>query len=141
MEPPQEMKVFLNELGAFLSSVREADVSELEWEKGAYGFKATFGDAHGKKREEVSANGRNESVRDLYRVVSPVVGTFHFQEKDVAVGRTVKPKEPLGCVKAVNVEHWVEAHRPGALLEIHVNEGQPVEFGQLLFTIEGPRVS
>ena len=131
---------FLNELKAFLNVIESSDLMEVEWEKGDYGFKISRSMI---KRESPSAeihDKKAEQILPSHRVISPAVGTFHFSE-DLPLGSSIKLKHPLGYVKAVNVKHMIESEKPGKILEVYVEEGQPVEFGQVLFALEVPHVS
>lgn len=136
MDKPQSTKAFLQELNSFLQKFKSPDVSEVEWEKGDYGFKATFGSRKKEVPSPLKSNGKGETTPELMRVISPVVGTFHFPESEMSPGTQIKANDFLGIVKSVNVEHRVETETGGKLLEVHVREGEPVEFGQVLFTLE-----
>jgi acetyl-CoA carboxylase biotin carboxyl carrier protein len=78
---------------------------------------------------------------DLIRVEAPMVGTFYrapepgaapfVEEGDaIAVGQT------LCILEAMKLMNEVKAESEGILRRIHVQNAQPVEFGQLLFELE-----
>jgi len=78
---------------------------------------------------------------DVIRVEAPMVGTFYrapepgaapfVQEGDpIAVGQT------LCILEAMKLMNEVKAETEGILRAIHVQNAQPVEFGQLLFELE-----
>ena len=69
-------------------------------------------------------------------VSSPVVGVFHSRGAEAhAVGTRIGVGELLATVEAMKVPHEVRSPLEGTLSAVLVEEGQPVEFGQALFTI------
>jgi len=78
----------------------------------------------------------------MHSVVAPLVGVFHSATKPrgkalVAVGDHVKAGQHLAAIESLNVINEVEAPVAGRVVEILVQEGQPVEYGQPLMTIDG----
>jgi oxaloacetate decarboxylase alpha subunit len=77
----------------------------------------------------------------LIRVESPMVGTFYRAGQPgappfVEVGGVVGPGQTLCILEAMKLMNEVKAEVEGVVRAIHVENGQPVEFGQLLFEIE-----
>ena len=75
-----------------------------------------------------------------HKIVAHLVGTFHVWARPkggtlVAVGDRVKEGQLLGTIESLNVFNEVESPVAGHVVEIFVQEGQPVEYGQLLMTI------
>jgi biotin carboxyl carrier protein len=52
------------------------------------------------------------------------------------VGDRVKVGQTLGTIQSLNVLNEVESLVAGRIIEIFVQEGQPVEYGQPLMTID-----
>jgi len=52
-----------------------------------------------------------------------------------AVGDRVKEGQLVGTIESLNVFNEVESPVAGRVVEIFVQEGQPVEYGQLLMTV------
>jgi oxaloacetate decarboxylase alpha subunit/acetyl-CoA carboxylase biotin carboxyl carrier protein len=76
-----------------------------------------------------------------YKVLAHLVGTFHLWAKPkggalVAVGDLVKVGQLVGTIESLNVLNEVETTIAGRVVEILVQEGQPVEYGQVLMTID-----
>lgn len=74
-------------------------------------------------------------------LTSPMVGTFYRAPSPgadpfVKVGDTVKKGQVVCIIEAMKLLNEVEADMDGTVKEVCVENGQPVEFGQLLFIIE-----
>ena len=73
-------------------------------------------------------------------VKSPMVGTFYRSPSPgsqpfVEVGQQVKTGDVLCIVEAMKMMNQIEADATGAIGAILVEDGQPLEFDQPLFTI------
>ena len=74
-------------------------------------------------------------------VASPMVGTAYLAPEPgarpfVEVGTLVKTGEPLMIIEAMKTMNQIPAPRPGTVIQILVDDGQPVEYGQPLMIIE-----
>ncbi len=83
-----------------------------------------------KKEEELAGNV----------VKSPLVGTFYVAPSEdaqpfVKVGDTVKKGQTLAIVEAMKLMNDIEAEFDGTVLEVLVQNGDAVEYGQPLFVI------
>jgi len=72
---------------------------------------------------------------------SPMVGTFYKAASPTAkpfveVGQTVSVGDTLCIVEAMKMLNQIESEKAGKIVEILVENEQPVEFGQPLFVIE-----
>ena len=77
----------------------------------------------------------------LLRVESPMVGTFYRSPRPgepsfVEVGDVVAPGQTLCILEAMKLMNEVKAEVEGVVRGVHVDNAQPVEFGQLLFELE-----
>ncbi|MEN4749108.1 acetyl-CoA carboxylase biotin carboxyl carrier protein [Pseudomonas sp. Ps21-P2] len=73
-------------------------------------------------------------------VKSPMVGTFYRTPAPgspafVEVGKTVKKGDTICIVEAMKMMNHIEAEVSGTIESILVENGQPVEYDQPLFTI------
>ncbi|RMQ50629.1 Acetyl-CoA carboxylase, biotin carboxyl carrier protein [Pseudomonas cichorii] len=73
-------------------------------------------------------------------VKSPMVGTFYRTPAPtspafVEVGQTVKKGDTICIVEAMKMMNHIQAEASGVIESILVENGQPVEFDQPLFTI------
>ncbi len=74
-------------------------------------------------------------------VKAPMVGTFYRAsgpDKDafVKVGDQVSPGKTLCILEAMKIMNEIEAEISGRVVEILVENGQPVQFDQVLFRLE-----
>lgn len=86
---------------------------------------------------QVAATSKPGNVR----VESPMVGTFYRSPSPGAAsfveeGTTVAAGQTLCILEAMKLMNEVKAEVDGIVRAIHVGNGEPVEFGQLLFELE-----
>lgn len=72
---------------------------------------------------------------------SPMVGTFYRRpspdaEAFVSVGERVKKGQVLCIIEAMKVMNEIEAEHSGKLVEVCLDDGQVVEFAEVLFRID-----
>jgi acetyl-CoA carboxylase biotin carboxyl carrier protein len=73
-------------------------------------------------------------------VISPMVGTFYRSPAPdepafVEVGDSVRKGQYICILEAMKLMNEIEADQPGQIMEILVENGAPVEFGQVLMRI------
>jgi acetyl-CoA carboxylase biotin carboxyl carrier protein len=83
----------------------------------------------------------DESSLQGLSIKSPMVGTFYRSpspEVDpfIKVGDHVKKGDTLCIIEAMKIMNEVEAEVSGVILDIQIENAQPVEYGQTLFLIE-----
>jgi acetyl-CoA carboxylase biotin carboxyl carrier protein len=76
-----------------------------------------------------------------HQVKSPMVGTFYRSATPgstpfVEIGDTVAEGATLCIIEAMKLMNEIESDKAGVVKAILTENGQPVEFGQLLFLIE-----
>ncbi|PVY76500.1 biotin carboxyl carrier protein [Tamilnaduibacter salinus] len=81
-----------------------------------------------------------ESEPAGHRVRSPMVGTFYrapspSSKPFVEVGQTVAAGDVICIVEAMKMMNQIEADKSGTIVDVLVENGQPVEFDQPLFVI------
>ena len=74
-------------------------------------------------------------------IVSPMVGTFYSAPSPTAkpfvtVGQKINQGDTIGIIEAMKIMNQIEADRSGTVIEILVKDGEAIEFGQSLITIE-----
>ncbi|UCB57378.1 MAG: acetyl-CoA carboxylase biotin carboxyl carrier protein [Candidatus Omnitrophota bacterium] len=77
----------------------------------------------------------------LIEIISPMVGTFYRASSPesapyVDVGSEIQPGEVVCIIEAMKLMNEIKAEVKGKVKEILVENGSPVEFGQVLFRLE-----
>jgi acetyl-CoA carboxylase biotin carboxyl carrier protein len=92
--------------------------------------------------ESREASGRAPSAAPhLKEIRSPMVGTFYKAPEPgaqpyIKVGNRVTPGQTVCIIEAMKIMNEIEAEIAGTVREISVEDGQPVEFGQVLFRVD-----
>ena len=78
---------------------------------------------------------------DGYLVSAPMVGTFYSSSSPGAapyaqVGDRVSEGDTLCIIEAMKMMNQIEADVSGVVKSIRIQNGEPVEFGQVLFVID-----
>ncbi|HJS48708.1 MAG TPA: acetyl-CoA carboxylase biotin carboxyl carrier protein [Gaiellaceae bacterium] len=102
---------------------------------------ATLGDASLADPDVVVASAEPEAADGVVRVESPMVGVFFRAPNPgapafVDIGDTVVQGQTLCILEAMKLFNELKAEAAGTVRSIHVENAEPVEFGQLLFEIE-----
>ena len=96
-----------------------------------------------KGRASQSQEGKGEAgAKAEENIASPMVGTFYRAsapdaEPYVRVNQHVEPNDVVCIIEAMKVMNEIKADRRGTIIEILVENGDAVEFGQPLFKIKG----
>ncbi len=98
--------------------------------------------AHATTREAVPepALGKEEPALKGHLIRSPMVGTFYCSPSPsspsfVQEGQTIKAGDVVCIIEAMKMMNQIEADRGGVVEAILVENGQPVEYDQPLFSI------
>ena len=91
--------------------------------------------------EQSKSDGTSEENLDGNFINSPMVGTFYRSPAPdapsyVDVGSKVSEGETLCIIEAMKLMNELECEITGTIAEICIEDGQPVEFGQLLFRVD-----
>ncbi len=152
----------LKEIKELIEVLKDTDVTELELEKAGTRIRIKKG-AEAKipvLMEHVAAVTQQESAalpaahavpaieeakeggqKNVAVVTSPIVGTFYRSPSPeaavyVEVGDVVKKGQILCIIEAMKLMNEIEAEVSGKVVEILVDNAQPVEYGEPLFHIE-----
>ena len=134
----------------------ESDVSEIEVKRPQEGMRLVLRKAKANTQQATSdyqvlassVNGATSAAHESsaavdpeHTVTAPLVGIFHSWAKPkgkpvVAVGDHVKVGQLVGTIQSLNVISEVESPVAGRVVELLVQDGQPVEYGQHLVVID-----
>jgi acetyl-CoA carboxylase biotin carboxyl carrier protein len=88
-----------------------------------------------------SAAAAPAPAADLLEVRSPIVGTFYSASSPdspafVSAGDRIKAGDVLCIIEAMKLMNEIEAEVSGTIVDILVENGQPVEYNQVLFRVK-----
>jgi acetyl-CoA carboxylase biotin carboxyl carrier protein len=145
------MNLNLDELKDLIATLEEGGVREFEYEDENSRVRLAFGaagvavaaapPAAGLSAPVAASAAPAESDANLTFITSPFVGTFYRSPAPGAdmftdVGKAVKPGQILCIVEAMKLMNEIECDVAGTILEILVDNGTSVEFGQKLFKVK-----
>ncbi|HEX2669370.1 MAG TPA: acetyl-CoA carboxylase biotin carboxyl carrier protein [Polyangiaceae bacterium] len=149
------MQLPLDQLQSLLKTLEEGGASEFEYEDDKVRLKvgmlrgqapvvvSSAAPAFAAPAAPAAAAAPRVEAADpnVVFVTSPFVGTFYRSpspEADpfVAVNGTVKKGQTLCIIEAMKLMNEIEAEFAGTVLEVLVDSGKSVEFGQKLFKIK-----
>ena len=84
---------------------------------------------------------QTQNTKSGTEITSPIIGTaYHAPEpgakKFVEIGKKIKKGDTIMIVEAMKTMNHVPSTADGVVKEICVEDGQPVEFGQVLVILE-----
>ena len=131
-------KKIIEELVRYL---KEFNLSEIEYAEGTTKVKVSRAMTNSsvisteinKKKIIVEDNGTN--------VTSPIIGTAYLAsepgaKKFVEVGQKIKKGQTIMIVEAMKTMNHVPSTENGTVSKIFIKDGEPVEFGQPLISVE-----
>jgi len=88
----------------------------------------------------VTPKGETAAGEGLHLITSPIVGTFYRApapgaEPYIKIGSKIEVGTILCIVEAMKLMNEIPSDVAGDVVEIHAENGQPVEYGQQLFSI------
>lgn len=141
-------QISIEHLTHLVKVLDKSDVSEIEVKHSGTGTHLVLRKARAGESAAISVSEPVAEVADSsvsappqHTVTAPLVGIFHTWTKPkgkalVAVGDKVKAGQLVGSIQSLNVLYEVEASAAGCVLDLLVEDGQPVEYGQALMTLE-----
>ncbi len=147
----------IKEIKEMINLMNENGLSELEVEKddmrirlkktasGIEGFEGPLvlqgqGGAAQPKVQNIQQTEEKNVIKTV-EIKSPMVGTFYRAPNPeapayVEVGQTIEPGQVICIIEAMKLMNEIKSEIKGKILEILVDNAEPVEFGQPLFLIE-----
>ena len=90
---------------------------------------------------EIKSNDDNSEIEDYKSVKSPIIGTAYLAPEPgakpfVEVGKKIKKGDTVMIVEAMKTMNHVPSIHDGIVKKISVEDGQPVEYDQILILVE-----
>ena len=158
---PSSLPFEFDALGQLADFLKEKGIAEFEWSKGDQkivvktGTPGYYSVPAGSSPSLVqmpavqasiasavaSAPAEVKEPATFKKVLSPFVGTFYRSPSPtspsyVEIGKRVAPGDTLCIVEAMKLMNQIEADFAGKIVQVLVENGQPVEFGEPLFVID-----
>jgi acetyl-CoA carboxylase biotin carboxyl carrier protein len=142
----------LKEIKEMINLMNENDLTELELERDGVKIKlkkkagqieqvTSFPQSLLSKTNTKEKGKQREEASQLIAIKSPMVGTFYRASSPestpfVDIGSDIEPGQVICIVEAMKLMNEIKAELRGKIKEILVENGSPVEFGQVLFRVE-----
>ncbi len=136
-------------LKEFIKFMEDNNLNELEVEEGGkrIRLKKNSSDqpvviSQAPSQAQTPAASESEpSDSNTLEIKSPMVGTFYAApgpgaKPYVEIGTAVKPGDIVCIVEAMKLMNEIKAEVSGRVVQILVENGGPIEFGQILFVVE-----
>ena len=137
------MKIDKKLIKELVDYLNEFNLTELEYGQSDTKIKVS------KKKSDIPTTNKitessTEKKTDLIKgikITSPIVGTAYLApetggKKFIEVGKKIKKGNTVMIVEAMKTMNHVPSPKDGIVKEICVEDGQPVEFAQLLVLLE-----
>ena len=90
---------------------------------------------------EIKSNDDDIEIEDYKSVKSPIIGTAYLAPEPgakpfVEVGKKIKKGDTVMIVEAMKTMNHVPSSHDGIVKKISVEDGQPVEYDQILILVE-----
>ena len=84
---------------------------------------------------------QTQNIKSGTEITSPIIGTaYHAPEpgakKFVEIGKKIKKGDTIMIVEAMKTMNHIPSTLDGVVKKVSVEDGQPVEFGQILVVID-----
>ena len=146
----------LDSIGELSDFLKSKGIAEFEWTKGDTKIVLKTGSVHTVMNNALMqvpvqqaphvvastvAPAEAKEPATYKKVLSPFVGTFYRSPSPTAplytdMGKRVSVGDTLCIVEAMKLMNEIEADFAGKVVQILVENGQPVEFGEPLFVID-----
>ena len=140
-------KKIIKELTDYLKEFNLTDIEYTEKDTKIKVSKSTINSSN--QSQESSSSSSPQKLIDEKKskiisgteITSPIIGTaYHAPEpgakKFIEVGKKIKKGDTVMIVEAMKTMNHVPSTSNGVVKEILVEDGQPVEFGQVLIILE-----
>ncbi|MFA6078458.1 MAG: acetyl-CoA carboxylase biotin carboxyl carrier protein [Candidatus Omnitrophota bacterium] len=147
--------MYIKEIKDMITLMNENGLSEVEVEKDGLRIKLKKGSAGGYEKAieyvqvpaQAGGQGKNAAAPEkpertnAVDIKSPMVGTFYRSPSPEApsyvnVGDSIEVGQVICIVEAMKLMNEIKSEVKGRIVEIQVDNAEPVEFGQVLFVIE-----
>lgn len=148
--------MYIKEIKDMINLMNENSLTELEIEKegvrirlkkgasGTYEKAVEFAPAapssgHGYPSQALASE--KSEKKNVTEIKAPMVGTFYRAPSPEAppyvnIGDTIEAGQVICIIEAMKLMNEIKSEVKGKLVDIQVDNSEPVEFGQVLFVVE-----
>ena len=140
------MKINKNIIKELNDYLEEFNLTEIEYTEKDVKVKVSKSSISKNIESSPTANEKKikkeETSFDIYKkITSPIIGTAYLApepggKKFIEIGQKIKKGDTVVIVEAMKTMNHVPSPLDGVVKEINVEDGQPVEFGQTIATID-----
>ena len=138
------MKIDKKLIKELVDYLNEFNLTELEYGQSDTKIKVSKKKSDIPTTNEITQLTTERKKTDLFKgikITSPIVGTAYLApetggKKFIEVGKKIKKGNTVMIVEAMKTMNHVPSPKDGIVKEICVEDGQPVEFAQLLVLLE-----
>ena len=138
------MKIDKKLIKELVDYLNEFNLTELEYGQSGTKIKVSKKKPDIPTANEIAQLTTDKKKTDLFKgvkIISPIVGTAYLApetggKKFVEVGKKIKKGDTIMIVEATKTMNHVPSPNDGIVKEICVEDGQPVEFSQVLVLLE-----
>ena len=141
------MKIEKKLIKELVDNLKEFNLTELEYQEGQTKIKVSKASKSIEQSKTSTVSPQNKAVlnsnvsNDDIRVKSPIIGTAYLApepgaKKFVKVGDKIKKGQTVMIVEAMKTMNHVPSTSDGEVINVLVEDGQPVEFGQTLILLK-----
>ena len=138
------MKIDKKLIKELVDYLNEFNLTELEYGQSNTKIKVSKKKSDIPTTNEITQLTTEKKKTDLFKgvkITSPIVGTAYLApetggKKFVEVGKKIKKGDTIMIVEAMKTMNHVPSPKDGIVKEICVEDGQPIEFAQVLVLLE-----
>ncbi len=146
--------MYIKEIKDMINLMNENNLTELEIEKEGVRIKLKRGSAgfvenkvefmpvqNAPAQDKAQAQAQKAENKNTVEIKAPMVGTFYRAPSPEAppyvnIGDMIEPGQVVCIVEAMKLMNEIKSEVKGKIVDIMVDNAEPVEFGQALFVIE-----
>ena len=148
--------MYIKEIRDMIHLMNENALVELEVEKDGARIRLKKANAGGIEKtieyvtaqppgaaRQAQAHAPDTAKTNAVEIKAPMVGTFYRSPSPEApayvnIGDTIETGQVICIIEAMKLMNEIKAEVKGKIVDIQVDNAEPVEFGQVLFVIEPP---
>ena len=146
--------MYIKEIKDMIGLMNDNNLTELEIEKEGVRIKLRKGPGgieravefvpapqSAAQTEKSAAGAEKTEKKNTLDIKSPMVGTFYRAASPEAppyanMGDIISPGQVICIIEAMKLMNEIKSEVKGKIVDIQVDNAEPVEFGQILFVVE-----